>query len=91
VPLDQLRPLARQPRQAAEHDALRQLGLAQRQRRRLAVVGIRIEAAQVRVPPRLVAVAGHGQRRVQLAGSRTLARKPGGLGHRLRHPTEPSI
>ena len=50
-----------------------------------------IEPAQVRVAPGLVAVGRNRQRLIALERRRALAREPGRLRHRLRHPTEPSI
>ena len=52
---------------------------------------LRVESAQVREPPRLLAVRRHRQRLVGRPGSLTAARQPGGLRHRLHLSRGPSI
>ena len=89
--LHQLRPLRDHPRQVAEHHPVGQLRVAQKQRTRLLLELVGIEPAQVRVAPGLVAVGRNRQRLIALERRRALAREPGRLRHRLRHPTEPSI
>ena len=90
VRLDELRPLGHQPRDASERDAAGGIAL-DRQHSRMRLEGVRIEAAEVREAPRLLAIGRDRERLVRRPGSLAGTRQPGGLGRRRHQPTDPSI
>src|SRR5207342_3737661 len=75
---------------APERDAAGGVAL-DRERPRVDVERVRVEAAEVREAPRLLAVGRDRERLVRRPGSLAGTRQPGGLGRRRHQPTEPSI